>query len=44
MIITSPVLLIVAICIKAYDHGPVFLFRKDVRWVERFSISINSEV
>ena len=26
LIITSPVLLIVAICIKAYDHGPVFFF------------------
>ena len=28
LIITSPVLLIVAICIKAYDHGPVFFIQK----------------
>lgn len=44
LVITSPVMLVIAIAIKAYDGGPVFLSRIVVRSTERYLRSISSEV
>ena len=43
LVITSPILLIVAVCIKVCDGGPVFFFQERCTWEERFSESASSE-